>query len=124
MTDTEPLILIVEDNEFTRKVLSTSLNGINYLFAKNGKEALSIYNQHKPALVFLDLNLPDILGMELFVEIKNINPNAFIVIMTADNSTETVKNAIQSGVSGYITKPFARAKLEQYIEKYNETKNV
>jgi len=74
--------------------------------AKNGKELLEALDKKNPTMVFLDINLPDINGLELLKNIKERNPKIKVIMVTADTSEETKNQAIQLGAESYITKPF------------------
>ncbi|MFN7094106.1 MAG: response regulator transcription factor [Burkholderiales bacterium] len=113
-----PLLLIVEDNEFSRKMIATALNKRRYLFAKTGKEALEIYFSNRPNIVFLDILLPDMSGLELLRIIKEKDSAAFIVMLSANSEREIVVQSIRGGAKGFIVKPFSKAKIDEYINKY------
>jgi CheY-like chemotaxis protein len=122
--DSSPLLLVVEDNEFSRKLIATALNGRRYLFAKNGKEAIGFFEVNKPDMVFLDIELPDLTGLTVLSELLKVDPAAFIVMLSANSDKETVVKCIKSGAKGFIAKPFSKAKVDSYIEKYHSEKKT
>jgi two-component system chemotaxis response regulator CheY len=118
MSDPDPLILVIEDNEFIRRMIASVLKGYRYILAKNGSEGIALYKQNKVEVVFLDIELPDINGVEVLKQLRTLNPKAFIVMVTINNSREMLMTCTSHGASGYIVKPFQKLRLEQYIKKY------
>jgi two-component system, NtrC family, response regulator AtoC len=114
-----PTILIVDDEKNTREGLKTFLEGHDYdvLTAGDGNEGLKIYQQEKPDLVLSDIRMPGMEGTELLNKIKNVNPNALVVLMTAYGSVEDAVKAMKSGAFYYITKPVNLDELQFLIKK-------
>ena len=101
-------ILIVEDSEDLRFALSNIVEktGFSVFSASSGAEARNILNSHIIDLVFLDIGLPDINGIKLIPEIKDISPDIDVVIITAMNDAKTAVTALKSGATDYMIKPF------------------
>jgi two-component system, NtrC family, response regulator AtoC len=114
-----PTILIVDDEKNTREGLKTFLEGQDYdvLTAADGNEGLKIYQQEKPELVLSDIKMPGMEGTELLNKIKNVNPNALVILMTAYGSVEDAVKAMKSGAFYYITKPVNLDELQFLIKK-------
>lgn len=112
-------ILIVDDDPSIRKVISYTLSQNNFLpfEANDGKEALKIFNDNKIDLVITDLEMPELKGMNLIREIKNIEPEALIIVITAYGTIETAVEAMKLGAYDFITKPFNRDALIHTIKK-------
>lgn len=112
-------ILMVDDAVFIRKVLKGILQelGIELVReASNGSEALKILKEFSPDVVTLDITLPDMSGIELLRKIKSINPSADVIMISAINTHDIVKEALREGAAGYITKPFSREKVEEVLK--------
>ncbi len=105
---TQRTILIVDDEKFIQLNLKNILSEENYniIVEATGKGALARIEKEKVDLAFLDLNLPDIDGLELLERIKKALPNLLVIIMTGYASVESAIKAIKLGAYDYIKKPF------------------
>ncbi len=102
-------VFIIDDNEMTRSVLRMIVQGDKYEVvgeASNAKSGLERVLALRPQLVFLDIMLPDANGLEVLTQIMAAFPQTAVLMVTASNDRETVRNAIQHGASGFIVKPF------------------
>ena len=119
-----PTILIVEDQEFSRKLMEGLLNKTYVCYsAANAREALELYAEHIPCIMFLDIELPDCNGHDFAAFIKKNDPASFIVMVTANNYVKDVTRSCENKVDGFIAKPFSKQKIVAGIEKYiNERK--
>jgi two-component system chemotaxis response regulator CheY len=111
-------ILVIEDNEMFRALAIEMLSGNYTIAAKDAAEGLDKYKTHNPDITFLDIGLPDKNGHEILDEILKINPQAFVVMLTASNVQKDVQESLKRGAKGYIIKPFSRKKLKDLIDKY------
>lgn len=100
-------ILIVDDHPIVRAGLRRLLTAepeIEVREAASGREALSVFKEQQPTLVILDLNLPDIGGLEVLVRLKAIDPDARVLVLSMhDDETHTTR-ALRAGAAGYVTK--------------------
>lgn len=112
-------VLIVEDDEMFRKLSGEMLREYTVFYAKNASEALQKFQLNNPDITFLDIGLPDRSGHEVLKEIRKIKPDAFVIMLTASNLKQDVKDSISSGSSGYIIKPFSRKQISNAVEKFN-----
>jgi diguanylate cyclase (GGDEF)-like protein len=103
-------VLAVDDSPVSRKLLEHALSAEPYtlLFAKNGKEALSLFNQHKPALVITDWMLPDLSGPELCERIRTDGHSSYtyLILVTSMTEKNSVVEGLAAGADDYLTKPF------------------
>lgn len=101
-------VLVADDDESIRRVLVRALEkrGYRVLSSKNGKETLEFFRTELIDLIFLDIFMPDANGLELMEELKEVNPRAFIIVLTAHGTTQTAIEAMKKGAYDYITKPF------------------
>lgn len=115
----QPTILVVEDQEFSRKLLAGML-GRKYTchFAANAEEAVALYGEHLPCITFLDIELPQCDGHQLAAFFRQHDPGAFIVMLTANHYEKDVKAARENRVNGFIAKPFSKQKILDAIEGY------
>jgi CheY-like chemotaxis protein len=115
----KPTILIVEDQPFSRKLLLQTLTQKYTCYeASNVREAVALYAEYVPCMVFLDIELPDLSGHQLANFIKANDPDSYIVMLTANSHTKDVAQARDNHVQGYIVKPFSRQKIMGAIDKY------
>jgi len=103
----KPLVLIVDDEPQIRRLLTVSLeaNGYRVLPAASGQEGLVLAAQHQPALVILDLGLPDLSGQEVLRRLREWSRTPVIVLSVRDDEKGKVA-ALDAGADDYVTKPF------------------
>ena len=122
-------VLIVEDDIKVRKHLKDFLNLFveNVYEANNGEEALLLFNQYHPTFIFSDVKMPKVDGLELVKNIRKINPNIPIVLLSAYSEKEILLEAIQLGLVEYLVKPISIKVLRQLLIKianFIDTKNL
>ncbi len=112
-------VLVIDDDPLIRKTLSSYLSkkGFEALVAEDGEEGLQKYEERIPDLVILDIRLPDVDGLEVLGRIREKNPNAGIIIMTAYDDMKTTIEAIKSGAFEYLVKPLDYVELDLTIDK-------
>ncbi|MBI3623435.1 response regulator [Candidatus Pacearchaeota archaeon] len=102
-------VMITDDSDSIRMVLRDILDiGHHELVAEatNGFEAVEKFNETKPDLLLLDMAMPKKDGISVLREILNTNPNAKIIMITASDNINTMKECINSGALAYLLKPF------------------
>ena len=107
-------ILIVDDNDLMRTLLRGILRSDAYQIigeARNGIIALEFIAKSKPDIVFLDVMMPEMGGLEALQAIKAKHPEIIVIMITGNPSVENVKESIQGGAGGFIIKPFNSAKV-------------
>lgn len=105
-------ILVVEDDAPIRNLIATTLKTHNYkyLLAQNGEEAIIQASTHDPDVVFLDLVLPDMDGVEIIKKIREWS-NMPIIVISARSEDEDKIEALDAGADDYLTKPFSVEEL-------------
>lgn len=110
-----PMILVVDDDDIQRKIVSTLLAAENYrlVFAGGGVEALNILRKMQPDLILMDIMVPDLDGIETTQRLKTMPQFAKVpVIMVTGNSEgAAVRDSIKAGAVKFIVKPFDRDTL-------------
>lgn len=102
-------ILIVDDSAFMRAMLRGILESDGFDVvgeACNGREAVDLFEELEPDVVTMDMVMPEMGGMEALQIIRGRNPNAKVVIVSAVDQRENLLEAIRSGATEYIVKPF------------------
>lgn len=108
-----PKILVVDDSKLSRRILRGILepHGYEVVEAEDGILALERYFLEKPDLVLLDLTLEGMYGMEVLKKLKEMDPNARVVIASADIQKQTHTLANEAGATSYIDKPFLQEQV-------------
>ncbi len=110
-------VLMVEDDALTRRLVSNSLKEKYALItATNAEEAVANYLLHAPDIVFLDIGLPDANGFDVLQRILTCDPEAYVVMFSANSYLDNVTAALANGAAGFIAKPFKKEKMLHYIE--------
>lgn len=106
------VILVVEDDIPVRNLIVTTLktHEYRYLTAKNGSEAVMAASSHNPDVVFLDLGLPDMDGIEVIRQIRSWSNMPIIVISARSEDADKIE-ALDAGADDYLTKPFSVEEL-------------
>lgn len=120
-------VLMVEDESEMRDLLRNTLQkvGIEKIGeAEDGKTALEACVESSFDIVMLDIGLPDMDGLSVLQAMKRLNKTAFVVLVTADDSIESIQTAISSGANGYVVKPYSYEKILDVINNYMMTHNV
>lgn len=105
-------ILVIDDEVQIRRLLEITLssNGFKISEASTGKEGLIAAATHNPALIILDLGLPDTSGLEILKKIREWYHKP-IIILSVKNSEEDIINALDNGANDFLTKPFRTGEL-------------
>ena len=103
-----PKILVVEDDSTVRNLITTTLKSNNYAYitAANGEAAIAAATTQQPDIVFLDLGLPDLDGVEVIKRIRSWSQLPIIVISARTEDGDKVA-ALDAGADDYLTKPFS-----------------
>jgi two-component system chemotaxis response regulator CheY len=115
-------VLVVDDALFMRTVLKNILEeigDIEVIMAQDGKEGLIEYEKSKPDIVFLDITMPVLNGIETLERIKKIDPNAKVIMCSAMGQQPFVQKSIILGALDFVVKPFKKERIIELIKKYN-----
>ena len=121
---TDLTILIADDKALMRDILKHTLKSLDILDnivvfeAMNGEEALDLYTTNKPHITFLDINMEPMDGLTTLKRIRDINPDAFQVMVSAENSVANIKLAIKEGAQGFIVKPYSAKIVNDIVMKF------
>lgn len=107
-----PVVLVVEDDIPVRNLMTTTLktHAYKYRTAENGAEAIMMASSHNPDVVFLDLGLPDMDGIDVIRQIRGWSNMPIIVISARSDDADKIE-ALDAGADDYLTKPFSVEEL-------------
>lgn len=108
-------LLIAEDNESNYILFSAMLKEYNLLYARDGKEAVELYNKYYPDLILMDIKMPHMNGYEATAEIRKTNDQVPIIAVTAFAFAEDEQRIYNSGFNGYVSKPIKASELKKKI---------
>lgn len=103
-----PVVLVIEDDPPVRNLIVTTLktHDYKYLTAKNGAEAIMMASSHNPDVLFLDLGLPDMDGIDVIRQVRSWSATPIIVISARGDDADKIE-ALDAGADDYLTKPFS-----------------
>lgn len=116
-------LLIVDDSNIIRRAIEHYLKDFNMEIcgsADNGADAVELYRREKPDLVTMDITMPRMDGLRALKEIKKIDPDARVLIVSALRDKETGIEALKEGAMGFLPKPFTPVQLKEEIEQILE----
>ncbi len=117
-SDSPVSVLIVEDNPTLSATYTVYLRPLNAAVrtAENGTEALRLFASHKPTLVLLDLNLPDMHGLDVLRQMKKTGQAFTAIVITAHGSVKIAVEAMREGASDFLLKPFSAERLMTTVQ--------
>ena len=114
-------VLLVDDEEFVRELGARILtkHGYTVLQAVNGREALDLFKKERSriSLVILDLIMPEMGGTECLKELLKIDPQVKVLVASGYSADASVKETIQMGAKGFVTKPFRVKELLRDVRR-------
>jgi DNA-binding NtrC family response regulator len=119
-------ILVIDDESFITKSLGRHLEkeGYDVLTAVSGEDGVELFRMDSPDVVLLDLNMPGMDGIETLKEIRKINGDAIVIIITAHGDIETAVSAIKLGSYDFVEKPFELDRISVVLKKALETAHL
>lgn len=121
-----PKILVVDDEPNLTEILEIAFreDGMDVVTSGSGREALGLLRTEEIDVVISDIRMPDLSGVELLREAKQIAPDTVFIMITAFASTETAIEALQHGAYDYVTKPFKMDDLRAIVERGLENRDT
>ena len=110
----EKIVLVVDDEASIRRNIGDLLSPLGYsiVLAEDGASAIKNFSEKCPGLVILDINMPDMNGLDVLEEIKRINKDVQVIVFTAFGTSERAMRAMKLGAFEYIEKPF---ELDEFL---------
>jgi len=108
-------VLVVDDSPVYRKLVEQILSSESYtlLFARDGAEAMRLFEERSPSIVITDWILPDFSGFELCQRIRSDSsrPYTYVIVMTSNTEKGNVVKGLEAGADDYLTKPFDHGEM-------------
>ncbi len=114
-------VLVADDSSTMRKIILRSLQAVGVptaVEAADGEEAVNMFKPGEFDLVLTDWNMPGKSGLEVIQEIRKVDKDVKIMMVTTEAEKSRVMEAIQAGVSDYLVKPFTADTLREKLEKH------
>lgn len=112
-------VLICDDSIMARKQLKDNISQcdieVEFIEGNNGQEAVDLYNQHKPDMVFLDIVMPEKDGATAAKEILESDSNAIVIMASSIGTQQQLKNAIEAGAKDFIQKPLDLEQVKKVV---------
>ncbi|MEI8191311.1 MAG: response regulator, partial [candidate division NC10 bacterium] len=100
-------ILVVDDDPEVRKVIRYGFSDEYEVFeAADGRAGVEILKEQGPALIFLDMELPDVNGIQVLASMLEVDSKCIVVMLTGNEDMSVVRRALEMGAVQYVTKPF------------------
>jgi len=114
-----PKILLCDDEEGIRESLKLILSDhYNLVITTGGAEAIETLKHDKNiGLMMLDIKMPQVNGLDVLKQVKDVRPDLPVIMVTGYKSVETASEASRLGACGYIVKPFESAEILKTVEK-------
>lgn len=114
-------LLVVDDSLVVRNAIARRVqNGgaiTEVLRAEDGNQAVELFQAHRPELVTMDLTMPNLDGLAAIAQIRTIDSQASILVISALNSHRIALDAIQRGACGFLTKPFTEREVSEALDE-------
>lgn len=105
-------VMFVEDDRFTAAYAANILNrDFDTVICRNGEEAISAYIENAPDIVFLDIHLPGMDGLDVLQAIRAVDPEAYVVMLSVDTARDKIVQAQEDGAEKFMKKPFSKERL-------------
>jgi len=117
-------ILIIDDSRTSRKVLKNLLESDGHKIiaeAVNGEEGIKKFVEFSPDIVTMDITMPVMDGIEALKQIRAIDEQAKVVMVTAASQAYKMREAIECGAAEFLAKPFAPEQITEIINRVAET---
>jgi len=110
-------MLLVDDSEMFYHLMKRAIKNAELEWAKSGEEALNVYQKTKPALVLIDVVLPDMSGIEVIKKIRPLSKDTKIIVLSGIDNDAIKKDSTNAGADEYISKSAGLTYIVDKIEK-------
>lgn len=117
-------VLIVDDTGASRELLSAILRNfagrLDMREARNGSDAMELWNELNPRITLLDIDMPGVDGLTVLQSLRQRRPDCFVAMVSGGSQLETVRRALALGASGYVVKPYKPQRILDLLNKYHQ----
>ena len=117
-------VLMVDDTGASRELLSAILRNfagrLELREARNGAEALALWNELNPRITLLDIDMPGMDGLTVLQSMRERRPDCFVAMVSGGSQLDTVRRALALGASGYVVKPYKPQRILDLLNKYQQ----
>lgn len=117
-------VLMVDDTGASRELLSAILRNfagrLELREARNGTEALDLWNELNPRITLLDIDMPGMDGLTVLQSMRERRPDCFVAMVSGGSQLDTVRRALALGASGYVVKPYKPQRILDLLNKYQQ----
>lgn len=126
MTTLGEMILVVDDDPYIQEALGDRLESLGYRVARasDGKQALELIDHQDPQMVFLDIEMPGMKGLDVLREIRTREKDFPVVMITAYGSVDLAVEAMKEGAYDFVPKPFKPSHVALVVEKAMERQRL
>lgn len=119
MTDISKRVLIVDDLQINRFILKSLVSRLGFASeeATSGEDAVTCVQQGKYDVIFMDVHMPKLDGVQASKEIRLFDTKTPIIIVSADNSYKTISDCFEIGIQGYLVKPLSYNQLKTVLRQ-------
>ena len=112
-------ILVIDDEKPTLSMFRLFLDAYGYAVytAENGTEGLAIFQKERPEIVLTDIKMPGIDGLVVLQQIREIEPNTAVIVITGHGDTDLAEQAANLDAVDFINKPIKKEALDAALEK-------
>ena len=115
--------LIIDDEQPTLFMFNLFLDAYGYkvITAENAAAGIELFKKERPSIVFTDIKMPGMDGLDALRRLKSIDPAVQVIVMTGHGDQDLMKQAMELKATAFLNKPIARSALEKVLEKAMES---
>ncbi|MDE2029194.1 MAG: response regulator [Alphaproteobacteria bacterium] len=114
----EKVVLVADDDMYMRMLIKKGVpQHISVQEVADGNEVVPAYEKCAPDILLLDIHMPGMEGTDALRDILRVDPDAYVIMLSADSSRENVERTTRQGAKGFLAKPFTKEKLREYIQE-------
>jgi DNA-binding NtrC family response regulator len=112
-------ILVIDDEQGIRNILDTLLSrkGYDVVLADGGRKGVELFRRERPDVVVLDLKMPELGGVAVLQQIRSLNPDQRVIILTGAGTPETEQHLLALGASEFVEKEFSLHRLGDALKR-------
>ena len=116
-------ILVIDDEQGIRNLLDTLLRrkGYDVILAESGRKGLELFRRERPDVIVLDLNMPEMDGVAVLQQVRSLNPDQPVIILTGAGTPEREQQVRTLGVTEFVEKEFSLHRLGDALKRILKT---